>query len=900
GFYIFNGKIFGHLGWQSVYFNFCFFPSLTGQTEKRKLGLPRFVGSHSKGSRFPPSSPSTSINALTHIVLALISSCSLWVALTAIVLAVAAQAVFASDAAPSTTTTSAPTATNSSAPAATTAPDSGSFIAGSNPLHDAVSLFVFQALLIIALARLLYIPISYLRQPRVIAEVLGGIILGRTGLSRIAGFKTNIFPDSNTSHLDLVAQFGLMFFLFLVGLELDPSYFIRDLRKSTPIAMAGLIVPFLSSFGLAAVLFNNYQDSSTDSFGAFGVFIAAILSLTTFPDIARIMTGAKAANHRVRPDSWTVLLFVISLDNNVSTPQTAAYIFLVMIAYASFLWFAIRPVLVHWADRSSSSGSVSQLVVFLVLTLVIASSFFTEAIGANALFGGFLIGAIVPHNHSFAVDLLEKLEDLVNIFFMPLYFFYAGYHADLTVLNDGTAWGMIVFALVIGSLGKLLGAGLAAKFANNMPWRESAAVGIIMNTKGLVEFIVLNLGFQAKIISTTVYAILIVAILLSNFVTLPLLAVVFPSTSHPVAKSPELHATETHAAPTDKSATDAKLVPPAQSSTGHNFLTYLPNMEAVPAMMVFTEMMRLSQLPLSMKALRLIRLSERNSTVLIATDTDTTLKTDPVASVFRAFGQLTGVEVETALAISNFEEFPEQIVAAAGDANLIVLPWRDSIGSDHHAIEEGLRNALIEKVQRSAPCSVAVFIDRGFGADIPKPHESGAVQTLLPPKQKTHHIFFPFTGGRDDREALELVVLLAKSNVDVTILWIHLPADHVEGPATDGDNIVALGASSTTLDSGKAAERLAAVTDSDFVLGAMERIRAAGCLSARLVEVKSSAAAHAITEAYGAAGAGTSVDMVVVGSRLYHSNVAVAGWVDKDVEGSVLMVQGHDDVSFAL
>ncbi|KAI9338672.1 Sodium/hydrogen exchanger family-domain-containing protein [Zopfochytrium polystomum] len=844
--------------------------------------------------------------------------------------------VAANEAAPAAPATTNETAANgTAAPAAV--PDSGSFIAGSNPLHEAVGLFIFQALLVIVVARLLYIPISYLRQPRVLSEVFAGIVLGVSGMCRIPGFKANVFPDTNVSHFNLVAQFGLMFFLFLVGLELDPHFFIRDIRKSSAIAFSGLLVPFAASFGLSALLFNHYQHNDTpgspDSFGAFSVFVAATLSLTTFPDIARTLTERKLQSspfgHAVLASAavddvaaWCLLLFVISLDNNVAAPQTAAYVFLVMVAYAAFLWLAVRPVLVHWADRSASSDSVSQIVVFLVLALVIASSFFTEALGANAMFGGFLIGAIVPHNHSFAVDLVEKLEDLVNIFFMPLYFFYSGYHTDLTLLHDGDAWGFIVLAALIGTMGKLIGAGLAAKFVNNMPWREATAVGVIMNTKGLLEFVVLNLGYQSKVINPKVYAILIVATIVSNFVTVPLFSAVYPS--GPKAKSPEPPTPESPREPSAAGAAiqggDAKnaaLEAQGSSSTATLFhdsaslavLAYLPNMESVPAMMVLTELLRLSSNPLTVKALRLIRLSERNSTVMIATDTDTALRKDPVASVFRSYAALSGVQVDTALAVSSIDAFPDHIVTAAESSavDLVLLPRTEPASSsataaspahhpsDHHhhhhtAVDDGLRNALIERVHRAAPCPVAVFLDRGFAS----PSDDG----YDGPK----HVLVIYSGGRDGRAALDLGARLAAAGparVRVSLAYIR-PSNNTA--ATDTAHPPPL--TPTTPSARGAFVFPSAADDHDdkadeaYFDSAISRIAAAsaagpdGGSDAGVVSVTRATAgaapAHAAAEAYGS---GAAVDLLVVSGRMYRTQAAVAGWVDREVAASVLVVQ---------
>ncbi|KAJ3326581.1 K(+)/H(+) antiporter [Blyttiomyces sp. JEL0837] len=827
------------------------------------------------------------------------------------------------------------------------APDSGSILAGSNPLHDAVGLFIIQALIIIATARLFYIPVAYFKQPRVIAEVISGIILGSSALSRIPAFKNNIFPDTSLSSLDLVAQFGLVFFLFLVGMELDPVFFIRNVKKSVAIAISSAVLPFLAAIGGATLLYNSFAVSGT-SFGALVVFVGAVMSITTFPDVARILTERKLHNTPLGQialssaaiddvGSWAFLLFVIALVNNTGQPLAALWIFLVMVGYTAFLWFVVRPYLAHWADLSESSDSVSQLFVLIVLTMVLSSAFFTQAIGAHAMFGGFLIGVIVPHNHSFAINLLEKLEDLINIFFLPLYFVYSGFNTRIDLLDDGTAWGLVFLLVAIGCLGKIVGAGAAARFINGMSWRESLALGVLMNTKGLLEFIILNLGYQSQIISPEVFSILVVTVLISNVLTVPLISLVYPPSiyEHPPAQQK----------PDDEFDRAEKASPESHDLTACsslNLLCYLPGMQTVPAMMAFTELLRTSELPMSVKALRLIRLSDRNSTIMIATDTDATLRTDPVMNVFRAYGHLNHIGVSSTLAVSVIEEFPDQIVSAAKDSNLIILPWQEAVGNqmghgghghgglghggagagagpsnlDHAAVDEGLRNSLIESVHRRAPCSVAVFLDRGFGTVL---LESDTQPVPVSPKSgnagkpTTTRIFLPFFGGRDDREAMQLLLLLAKANVDIHVLRVVAPVagiSHEDSGTNDPNSITIDQPTPATATNDKSdSTHTFAIGNSSTNLSPQDSDTDAGFLIAAKALLKErhpeatweevvSGAPVAVVSAKAAEVAGEGKDLVLIGAAAY-AVPAMATWVDRNMKASVITMQGHGDVSIS-
>ncbi|KAI9353765.1 Cation/H+ exchanger [Obelidium mucronatum] len=428
---------------------------------------------------------------------------------------------------------------------ARTSVEAGTILSGANPLTiSPVALFLIQTCVIIVTSRLLTFPLKWLHQPSVVAEVLGGIVLGASCLSKIPAFKNNLFPAASMPLLKLVAELGLIFYLFLVGLELDPVELLKVFKKSVSISVAGIALPFALGCSIATVIYNEYADP-TVSFVSFLLFMGISMSITAFPVLARILTERKLLHTKVGQATisaaavddfiaWALLVLVIALINNSKTGEggaasylTAVYVCLCIIAYALFLWYAIRPILRRLLVLSQDREHLNQLLLFVVFTLVLFSAWFTEIIGVQAIFGAFLVGVIMPHEHGFAVKLATQIEDLITIVFLPLFFAYSGLNTRLDLLDDGKSWGFVFLVCVIACAGKMIGCTLSARFSG-LNWRESSAVGILMNTRGLVQIIVLNVGLHAGVITDKIFAMFVLMAIFTTFLTVPLIAVVYP------------------------------------------------------------------------------------------------------------------------------------------------------------------------------------------------------------------------------------------------------------------------------------------------------------------------------------------------------------------------------------
>ncbi|KAI9333773.1 Cation/H+ exchanger, partial [Zopfochytrium polystomum] len=422
---------------------------------------------------------------------------------------------------------------------------SSNIFSGGDPFGvSPLSLLLIQAFVVILVARLLSFALRYLRQPVVVAEVIGGLILGGSALCRIPAFKTHLFPDASLPGFSLVANFGLVFYLFLIGLELDPSKLLNSVKSSIPISLAGISLPFALGVAVARLIYDQYGNKNV-AFSSFVIFSGVAMSITAFPVLARILTERRLLQTKVGQATiaaaaiddvmaWTLLVLVIAIINNASSATadvksylTAVYVFLVVVAYVVLLWFTIRPLYRHLLQKAQKSESMENFLLFLTFMLVLLSSWFTEVIGVHAIFGSFVVGAVIPHDYGFARKLVAQIEDLIMIVFLPLYFAYSGINTRLDQLNTAKQWGMVLLVIATACAGKLIGCTAAAKLSG-LTWRESTAVGVLMNTKGLVELIVLNLGLQAGVITPEIFSIFVVMAVVTTLMTIPLLSIVYP------------------------------------------------------------------------------------------------------------------------------------------------------------------------------------------------------------------------------------------------------------------------------------------------------------------------------------------------------------------------------------
>jgi Kef-type K+ transport system membrane component KefB len=393
-------------------------------------------------------------------------------------------------------------------------------------------LSVLLALTVIMVtARLVGALFTKLNQPAVIGEVIGGILLGPSLLGRLSPeLQLWLLPTEAAPFLNVIAQLGVILYMFLVGLELDLGLMRATVFTTVGIAVASIAVPFAIGAGFALAL-NGGLVPAGIPFSSFALFLGVSMSITAFPVLARILSdrqlqrtplGTLALTCAAINDAiaWCLLAFVVSVMQ--ATPQAAVTTVALTVAYIAVMLTVGRSLatrVITYLDRSSHPGEQSLAVV---LISVLLSAVATEFIGIHAIFGAFLIGAIIPHDNRISAYAFDRLSDLVRVLLLPAFFAFTGLRTEIGLLQTPADWAMCALIIAVATAGKWGGTALAAR-GFGMPWRDAGALGILMNTRGLVELIVLNIGLDLGVITPRLFTMLVVMAIVTTMMTSPIL-----------------------------------------------------------------------------------------------------------------------------------------------------------------------------------------------------------------------------------------------------------------------------------------------------------------------------------------------------------------------------------------
>lgn len=335
----------------------------------------------------------------------------------------------------------------------------------------------------------------------------GGIILGPSVLGQIHKFPGLFFPLESLLTLETVANLGLLYFLFLVGVEMDILVIRRMGRKTLMIAFGGMAIPF--SIGIAATfLFRHHISHENVREGPFLLLLGIALSVTAFPVLARILAELKLLNSelgRISMSSaiindmcaWILLALAITLADNHDDALSSLWVLLSGAAFTLLCFYAVRPTVWWMIHRMPEGEGVSDFYVCLILTGVMLAGFTTDAIGIHAVFGAFVFGLVIP-NGPLGEALVDKLEDFANGMLLPLFFVISGLKTDVSTIRDPATVGLLVVVFALATLGKIAGTVVISMYYN-MPFREGLSLGFLLSTRGLVEIIILNIGRDKQV-----------------------------------------------------------------------------------------------------------------------------------------------------------------------------------------------------------------------------------------------------------------------------------------------------------------------------------------------------------------------------------------------------------------
>lgn len=402
-------------------------------------------------------------------------------------------------------------------------------------VRSPLGILLLQIIVIIVAARLCGIVFRRIGQPPVMGEMIAGIALGPSVLGLIfPSAVAFLFPPSSMNTLSVLSQIGVVLFMFIVGMELDIEHLREKASAAVMVSHASIIVPFLLGAALALLLYPTLAPADTP-FAAFALFMGIAMSITAFPVLARILEDRGLSQSRLGSialacaaiddvSAWCILAIVIAIAKSTGIATSLITMALTLVFVAAML-FLIRPRLGSLIERRVGDPKRARALLAGVLAFVLASAWFTESIGIHALFGGFMAGVVMPSFSGFRVFIRERIETFSSSLLLPLFFVFTGLRTQINLLDDWWSWLTCFAIIVVAVSGKLGGSMLMARWTG-MKWRDSFAVGALMNTRGLVELVVLNIGYDLGILSGRIFAMMVIMALVTTFMTAPLLSLV--------------------------------------------------------------------------------------------------------------------------------------------------------------------------------------------------------------------------------------------------------------------------------------------------------------------------------------------------------------------------------------
>ena len=393
---------------------------------------------------------------------------------------------------------------------------------------------ILQLIVIVLAARACGSVARRFGQPPVIGEIVAGLLLGPSLLGWMAPDTSGfLFPTASMPILQLLSQIGVLLFMFVVGVELEPAYLRGKAQAAIAVSHFSIIFPFTLGVALSLALYTQYAPPGVP-FHAFALFCGIAMSITAFPVLARILEernltqtplGTTAITCAAVDDvtAWSILAFVVAITTAGGAMETLLAIVALSVTFVLLMIFVGRPLLQRVLNPHMMGDSLGKEHIAIVLLVLLTSALVTEIIGIHALFGAFVAGVIMPVGGTLRAALRTRLESVSSVFLLPLFFVYTGLRTEIGLLDDVASWATCLVIIVVATTGKLGGTVLAARWTG-LSWRDSVALGALMNTRGLMELIALNVGYDLGILTPGIFTMMVLMALVTTAMTGPLVS----------------------------------------------------------------------------------------------------------------------------------------------------------------------------------------------------------------------------------------------------------------------------------------------------------------------------------------------------------------------------------------
>lgn len=410
-------------------------------------------------------------------------------------------------------------------------------------------LLVLQIAVVLVTCQVIGQFFQIIHQPRVVGEMFAGILLGPSVLGWLApGLSAFLFPPTSLGYLNALSQIGLLIFMFLVGLEMNLTE-LKGARNATFLTShASITIPFVLGSLLGLFLYPRLSDDSV-SFVNFSVFIGAAMSITAFPVLARIlrelgMLGSRLGTVAIAcaaiddVTGWCVLAYIILLVRAGHGGMKPWITLLGVLSFSLIMIYAVRPFLRRVESAYLERGKLGNGSLAFLMQIILLAAFCTERLGIHLLFGAFLTGAIMPRNKQFVRYLSDLFEPITVTLLLPLFFAFTGLRTNIGLLENREMW-MYCGIIVLVATGGKMGGSMLASWISGMGWREAVGLGALMNTRGLMELIILNIGLDIKVISPALFSMMVLMALFATFMTTPVLKIIYRQNRQNMVSSAE-------------------------------------------------------------------------------------------------------------------------------------------------------------------------------------------------------------------------------------------------------------------------------------------------------------------------------------------------------------------------